>query len=201
MCARGTCGTTCVGKCRTSCKGTCSGGCSRRCGSVCSSSCKNGCTAQCKGGCKGDCQGGCGSGCTGGCGSGCTGRCSGCSGTCGGNCSGTSAGTSYGVFDWTEGHAPIKKETISILAEDWNRLVDLIANKYNKPEIAVEPVDSEGKPVKGSAKVVKNEVFTAAKYNMLANALGIANVSNDTTKDNSIITADVIDALRIHYND
>lgn len=199
MCARGTCMTTCVGDCKTSCKGNCSGGCSRRCGSVCSSSCKNGCTAQCKGGCSGGCQGKCGGSCTGSCGSGCTGRCSGCSGTCGGNCSGTSAGTSYGVFDWTEKHAPVKGETISILAEDWNRLVDLIASKYNKPGIAA--VDSEGKPVEGSAKVVKNEVFTAAKYNILANILGIANVSNNHLNDNSIITADVIDALRIHYND
>lgn len=199
MCARGTCGTTCVGKCKTSCKGACKGncssGCTGRCNAVCASSCSNNCV----GGCKGKCQGGCGGSCSGSCGGSCSGRCSGCSGTCGGNCSGTSAGTSYGVFDWTTGHAPVKDETISILAEDWNRLVDLIANKYNKPEIAA--VDSEGKPVEGSAKVVKNELFTAAKYNILANVLGITNVSNDHSKDNSIITADVIDALRINYND
>lgn len=199
MCARGTCGTTCVGKCKTSCKGTCKGscssGCTGRCNAVCASSCSNNCV----GGCKGSCSGKCGGSCSGSCGGSCSGRCSGCSGTCGGSCSGTSAGTSYGVFDWTTGHAPVKGETISILAEDWNRLVDLIANKYNKPGIAA--VDSEGKPVEGSAKVVKDEVFTAAKYNMLANILGIANVSNNHSNDNSIITADVIDDLRIHYND
>lgn len=187
MCARGTCGTTCVGKCKTSCKGTCKGncssGCTGRCNAVCASSCSNNCV----GGCKGSCSGNCGGSCSGSCGGSCSGRCSGCSGTCGGNCSGTSAGTSYGVFDWTTGHAPVKDETISILAEDWNRLADLIQTKTG--------VNLQ------SAKVEVNEVFTAAKYNMLANALGIANVSNDTTKDNSIITADVIDALRINYND
>ena len=96
-------------------------------------------------------------------------------------------GTSYGVFDWTTGHAPVKGETISILAEDWNRLADLIQTKTG--------VNLQ------SAKVEVDEVFTATKYNMLANALGIANVSNNTTNDNSIITADVIDALRINYND
>lgn len=201
MCIKGNvCAMSCKGECRTGCTGCsnrCSNSCTGRCNAVCKSTCANNCT----GGCSGTCQGKCGGSCTGSCGSGCTGRCSGCSGTCGGNCSGTSAGTSYGVFDWTKDHAPVKEETISILAEDWNRLVDLIANKYNKPEIAVEPVDSEGKPIEGSAKVVKNEVFTAAKYNMLADALGIANVSNDHLNDNSIITADVIDALRIHYND
>lgn len=203
MCIKGNvCASNCKGKCRTGCSGSCTGSCKLMCRGGCKggcTGCSGKCSSVCGNSCGNNCVGGCKSGCTGSCGGSCSGRCSGCSGTCGGSCSGTSAGTSYGVFDWTTGHAPVKGETISILAEDWNKLVDLIANKYNKPEIAA--VNSEGKPVEGSAKVVKDEVFTAVKYNILANVLGIANVSNDHSKDNSIITADVIDALRINYND
>ena len=91
------------------------------------------------------------------------------------------------IFKWTEGHAPVKEETISILATDWNKLVNLIYS-----ETKINSVNN--------ALVEKNELISAEKYNLLANALNIPEVSNDHQKDNSIITAAVIDALRIGYN-
>jgi hypothetical protein len=90
-------------------------------------------------------------------------------------------------FEWSEGHAPVKEATISITADDWNRLTNLIY-----AETKIESVKN--------ALVEKGELISAKKYNLLADALKINNVSNNHTLDSSLITAAVIDALRIAYN-
>lgn len=210
--------TGCTGTCSGGCSGSCSGGCSG-CGGACSSGC-TGCSGTCSGSCSGTCKGSCTccNGCSGTCYSACSDTCNttckgncyttcntscytACTGQCKGYCSNicqtycetkqtfTQNTAGKPAFSWT--NSVSAEATIQITANEWNVLKD-----YIKAAAALCGGTAPSGADASSDKNSEHNLISAAKYNDLANGIGVSNVIANTT----LISAEVIDKLRTAYN-
>lgn len=219
------CKNTCKNGCKDGCKNTCKNGCGGECSSSCTYSCKNsckGCTGTCEGSCHKGCTNNCVSACSSTCNKTCEGNCyTGCTGSCYKECSGACKGYCASICQtycqkaqtFTENLSPISNaigkpkfswsnpvkaatkteqaSTIQITAKEWNTLKEYIkaATKYcggTSPSGANASNDPES----------LDNLISAAKYNDLANGLGLTNVKANET----LISADLINALQNTYN-
>lgn len=219
------CKNSCKNSCKDGCKNTCKNGCGGECSSSCTYSCKNsckGCTGTCEGSCHKGCTNNCVSACSSTCNKTCEGNCyTGCTGSCYKECSGACKGYCASICQtycqkaqtFTENLSPISNaigkpkfswsnpvkaatkteqaSTIQITAKEWNTLKEYIkaATKYcggTSPSGANASNDPES----------LDNLISAAKYNDLANGLGLTNVKANET----LISADLINALQNTYN-
>ena len=220
----GGCSGSCSGECKGTCKGKCSGcggACSRSCTHSCDGGCK-GCTGNCKGTCCTGCTNNCVSACSSTCNSTCEGNCyttcdTSCYKTCSGQCKGYCAticqtycqkaqtftdnlspiANAIGKpkFSWSN---PVKASTateqastIKITAKEWNNLKSYIQTATNY----CGGTAPSGANASNDPESLEN-LISAAKYNDLANGLGLTNVKANET----LISADLINALQNTYN-
>lgn len=100
-------------------------------------------------------------------------------------------------FSWGSGVATDKTIQVSggLSANKWNTLVTRVKQRKNW-----ENRSSDG-PNYSDAKVSPGELVTAAKYNILARALGVSQVTAHTDRTTgTLITADVFIALQTAVN-
>lgn len=200
------CTGSCSG-CTGSCTGTCSGctgctgcsgctGCTGTCKGTCSSGCTNNCVSACKSTCNTGCEGNCYKTCNTSCYETCTGKCKGyCAEICQSYCQKEQVfsknispidnpSNNKGSFSWT--NSVEKGKTINILHSDWNTLREYIQ----------EATKFCGGTKPSKKDVASKDPITAEQYNDLANGLNLTNV----TANETIITADIINALKNTYN-
>lgn len=188
----GFCAATCSGGCKRTCEGKCRGtchtGCTNDCVSNCASTCKTKCTGNCYTTCDSSCYDTCESVCKGYCASICQTYCQKAQ-TFTENLSPIPNAIGKPKFSWSN---PVKEaSTIKITAKEWNDLKSYIqtATKYcggTAPSGANASSDSTS----------DDNLISAAKYNDLANGLGLPNVKANET----LISADLINALQNTYN-
>lgn len=212
--------TGCTGTCSGGCSGSCDGGCTDSCsgcGGACSNSC-TGCSGTCRGTCTccNGCSGTCTSSCSNSCYSSCEGNCyttcntscyTACTGQCKGYCSNicqtycetkqtfTENKIGKPVFSWTNtvsaGSETELPSTIQITAKEWN-----ILKSYIKAATSYCGGTAPSGPDASNDPNSEHNLISAAKYNDLANGLGVTNVVANTT----LISAENIDRLRTTYN-
>lgn len=211
---------TCNAECSGFCTETCSGGCKRTCKGDCEGTCKGECERTCKGECEGTCKDECEGTCTKSCSDSCYTSCKdGCLADCKGKCKGYCASICQTYCEkaqtFTENLSPIPNaigkpefswsnpvkgynsktneqgSTIIITAKEWNILKGYIqtATKYcgGTAPSGANASDNPESP---------DNLISEAKYNDLANGLGLANVKANET----LISADLINALSSTYN-
>lgn len=187
------CTTTCLNSC-TGCSGTCRGSCTccTGCAGTCTESCSNSCYSACKGNCYTTCNTSCYTTCIG--------QCKGyCSAICQTYCETAEIFIDNTVgkpkFSWTNsvsaGSATELPSIIKITASEWNTLKSYIvaATSYCG---GVTPSGANASSDPNS----EHNFISAAKYNDLANGLGVANVIANTT----LISAEVMNKLKDTYN-
>lgn len=209
----------CKNDCSGGCSTTCDGGCKGDCGGACSDDCTSTCRGTCEGSCKGTCCTGCTNACVSDCKSTCNDACKGncfetcntsCYDTCKGKCKGYCAticqtycetkqiftenlniANAIGkpAFSWSNEVA--EDEIIQITASEWNTLKGYIktATQYCG---GTAPTGADASRDPSS----DDNLISAAKYNDLANGLGLSNV----TANETLISASLIDKLRTTYN-